>query len=451
MARQMLMSWVPARKRWTKKYQGKMYVVSCKALSTPETKDASWRAANAWWVRKQAELDAESTAADAPNLRLASALATLAAIEAYDQTGVLPRTVQVEGYGLPPTQITLPADLQARGEAQAAPVLAALDGMTARMPTEATVGGRAQEWYGVLRDGKKVPRFASYRRNLEVFLDQVGRSSPLESIGSRTLEGWHGTLSVRVKDGAYSPDYARSLFGCSRKFLKWLAGHKLIELPSNFDDTDFRFEPGNRVTADRLFTNQEVSTILEAASTRMRLFLLLMLNCGFYQSDVSDLTEDEVDWERGVITRGRSKTRQKGVVVTYKLWTETFDLLRACRNVGAPVLDGDGRLRVLVTAEGKPLQAYWIEGGKERRYDSVQSLWSTLKRQTGVDKALKDLRKTSANRLGRHKEYRSFVQHFLAQSARSVANEFYLVAPPDEDFFPALEWLGREFGLGNPA
>jgi hypothetical protein len=170
--------------------------------------------------------------------------------------------------------VALPADLQARGEALAAPVLAALEGMTTRMPAEATVGGRAQEWYGVLRDSKKVPRFASYRRNLEVFPDQVGRSSPLESIDSRTLEGWHGKL----------------LFGCSRKFLKWLAGHKLIELPSNFDDTDFRFEAGNRVTADRLFTSQEVPTILEAASPRMRLFLLLMLNCGFYPSDVSDLT-----------------------------------------------------------------------------------------------------------------------------------------------------------------
>ena len=65
-------------------------------------------------------------------------------------------------------------------------------------------------------------------------------------------------------------------------------------------------------------------------SRRTKLYLLLMLNAGMYQADVSDLGADEVNWQAGTITRKRSK-RWKAVgsmSVTYKLWPETVELLR---------------------------------------------------------------------------------------------------------------------------
>jgi integrase len=43
-----------------KMYKGHRYVISCKALGVPETKEASYQAANAWWIAKQVELDAAS-------------------------------------------------------------------------------------------------------------------------------------------------------------------------------------------------------------------------------------------------------------------------------------------------------------------------------------------------------------------------------------------------------
>ena len=52
-----LMTWVPAQKRWIKKYQGTIYSVSCRQLQTPTTKEQSIHAANSWWERKQAELE----------------------------------------------------------------------------------------------------------------------------------------------------------------------------------------------------------------------------------------------------------------------------------------------------------------------------------------------------------------------------------------------------------
>src|SRR5690242_8624918 len=61
MARVYLMTWVPGRRRWTKKYQGKMYVVSPAVLGTPPTKEESYQAANAWWIARKDEIGAAST------------------------------------------------------------------------------------------------------------------------------------------------------------------------------------------------------------------------------------------------------------------------------------------------------------------------------------------------------------------------------------------------------
>src|SRR5262245_49322808 len=52
------MTWVAGSKRWMKSYRGKSYAVSCAQLAVPPTKEASWRAANHWWLTKKAEVDA---------------------------------------------------------------------------------------------------------------------------------------------------------------------------------------------------------------------------------------------------------------------------------------------------------------------------------------------------------------------------------------------------------
>ncbi len=114
------------------------------------------------------------------------------------------------------------------------------------------------------------------------------------------------------------------------------------------------------------------------------------------------------------------------------------------------MLDQSGRRRVLVTGDGKPLTAYWMEGEKERRYDTIQSLYSRLKTVAGIRKPLKNLRKTSSSLLARHREYKFYAQYFLAQSPRSVADEHYVI-PDDEEFFEALDWLRSRLLAPNDA
>jgi hypothetical protein len=54
-----LMSWEPTNARWWKMYRRRRYVVSCRQLNAPATKEGSYQAANAWWRAKKAEIDGQ--------------------------------------------------------------------------------------------------------------------------------------------------------------------------------------------------------------------------------------------------------------------------------------------------------------------------------------------------------------------------------------------------------
>ncbi len=55
-----LMSWEPKSRRWWKQYKGKRYIVSCRQLGAPETKEGSYQMANEWWRARQAAIDGET-------------------------------------------------------------------------------------------------------------------------------------------------------------------------------------------------------------------------------------------------------------------------------------------------------------------------------------------------------------------------------------------------------
>jgi integrase len=82
-------------------------------------------------------------------------------------------------------------------------------------------------------------------------------------------------------------------------------------------------------------------------SGQSRLHFLLCLNAGFLASDINDLRRSEVDWSAGTITRRRTKTREHEAapVVRYKLWPETFGLLKRWRSADDPEI-------VLLTQSG---------------------------------------------------------------------------------------------------
>jgi integrase len=320
------------------------------------------------------------------------------------------------------------------------------DAMEARRkttPPDRTVNAQVAAWQtllrGVCQSGQMSEgRFDAYCRNIGNFVAWIGPETAIDAIDEAKLEGFFTHLWLQVGAQKYSPHYAHTLMMTAKQFISRLAEMKLIPLPGNIRSRRFRF---NHSVAAKIetFTVEEVRGMLAACdgfSERTKLYLLLMLNCGMYQNDVAELLKEEVNWTKGTLTRARSKTRErKGPVVTYRLWPETFALLKRHRAKAGDL--------ALTTDEGKPLVRYWLEEGEMRRYDCIQSAWSRLAGKMGERKirlGMKHLRKTAASMLGQHPQFKFYANHFLADSPRTVADRHY-VTPSDEEFFLALDWL----------
>ena len=228
------------------------------------------------------------------------------------------------------------------------------------------------------------------------------------------------------------------MFGIARTWVRWLVEqNKITTPPRNLASKEFNFHAASG--AVQTWTIAEVRRVIGAARGKLKLALLLQLNTGMNQVDVSDLLDSEVDWKAGRVTRKRSKTRKKKNVptVSYQLWPETFALLKQYRS---------GSERVLLTKSGLPFVRKEMVDGKSKRADSFRSLYLALARALAFDKPMKELRKTSASLLESHKDYGRFTSLFLGHAPTTIKDKHY-AAPPQTLFDEAVLWLGKQFGF----
>ena len=254
------------------------------------------------------------------------------------------------------------------------------------------------------------------------------------------MEDFTSHLHECVSDGRFSRTYAAEILSSVKSLIRWAyKTERLEELPRNLDDRSTCIEKSP--TDIKTFTIAEIRTLLDAATERSRLYLLLMLNCGMTQVDIAKLRPEEVDWKKRTVTRKRSKTRRhEGVpTVTYPLWPLTMRLLRKHRSS-----DPD---RVLTAENGQPL---WSESldSKDRlaKRDAIASAYRRLKRKTGIKKTLKVLRKTSSTLIDHHPEFRGLAELFLGHSPRSMKDRHYTAADL-KGLARAVKWLGQEYGV----
>ncbi len=175
-------------------------------------------------------------------------------------------------------------------------------------------------------------RYTAKRNNLRDFRDWFGQTTSIEAISGDRLLEYKNDLLARVAENKLARDTAHDRLGDALSFVRWLWEiEALAELPRILLQKSQKLVIGKKLPNPQFFSVEEVKRCLEMAVDRTRLYLLLMLNAGMYQSDISDLRQDEVDWRVGTITRKRSKTKAHAGVPTvrYKLWPQTFELLKA--------------------------------------------------------------------------------------------------------------------------
>ena len=448
MGRKFMMAWIPSRRGWMKEYKGKKYAVSCRQLNAPESKEGSYQQANAWWTAKKGEIDL----VDAPP-RPGTRQAIIAFMEQflgrpiederdYYRTwlGMLESPELPKGFidaGLSPERSAqIEADFNRMMDAPA-------------IPHDRSVLYLAERWIGMLQAqvaaGQMAPDQADNRRICLGHFTAWSGAIAVDQIDGQRLHDFYLWCLRKVEErhhdanhkAGWSSDYAKKVFATARAFIRNLCEQDLIAYLKNLDSKRYKFNGGAKQI--QTWTVEEVQHVICEAPGKLKLALLLMVNCGMTQKDVSDLEDTEVDWRHGTITRKRSKTGDHDAVPTvcYRLWPCTFQLLQQYRS---------GQDRVLLTESGRPYVRKEMVNGELVKADNIASNYTHLKRRLKFKKSLKLLRKTAATMLESHPIYGRFTSYFLGHAPQSMKDKHY-AAPSQELFDEAVSWLGQQFGF----
>jgi len=469
-----LMSWEPKARRWWKMYRGVRYVRSCRQLGAPATKDGSYRAANAWWTDKEAEIEGST-----PPHPQAEAIAKLERRLSYvHEHGLVDESAPIRKRlaAVRLSAATSPVDVDAISDGQMSAIkillgvedtednrrfLASLINIPRwddreRIDTanpvavdrtlEACIHSWLKTQFDRMRAGGISPgAYENLRREAERFRDYAGSSRDVATINEVVVDTYYNHLlkltGDRTRSGTgagMSADSAKTALRVMRTIVHHLHNLRLLtELPRNLDAGCFTVA----VAKVKIFTVDQVKILLAASTGQMRLHIMIALNCGMYAGDISDLRDDEVDWQQGRIIRKRSKERgvKDAPTVNYKLWIKTFELLKEHRSGGATVL--------LTKSGGSWCWESIGDDGKLRSSDNVATNFTRLRSKIGGGLLpFKHLRKTGNSLFKTQADFTDLGSHYLGQVPQTVEGRHYSV-PPQIRFDRALAWLGSQFGL----
>lgn len=310
-------------------------------------------------------------------------------------------------------------------------------------PVNGTIAGTIVDLLKVKRaqvdaQERSASRYDAFRCHLEQFRDWTGGDRPIADLNYNLLESYHTYLLTLVKKDISKPT-ARDRMQAAKQ-LAIYCGRKSLIPPILFDTQDFTF----RITATKVKTASmgDIKTLLDASSERTKLYMILMLNTGMTQKDISDLEQKQVDWNTGRIKRKRSKTQhQKGVPeVDYPLWQATFAMLKKHRS--------RDRTRALLNERGGSLFEQTIKpNGQLKKTDNIKSAFSRVARKLRLEHVtLKQLRATSATILNKHRDHQRLAQQYLGHAPTTIAERHYIVQS-QEHFDKAVKWLGTQYGI----
>jgi integrase len=299
-----------------------------------------------------------------------------------------------------------------------------------------------------------IARSRHTRKGLLARLDSLKKlipDAPLKSMGVSEVQGYvdhYKALPISKSTGKrISVLTARDMIQLLRMFFDWCDSRDLWVAPRRFETIfnvkyhKIRTENGiNGNEGVKVWKVAELHEIWKAGSESERLYLLLMLNCGFTSMDMAMLElgpqgqsefvdvesygrEQTILWTKGkqwVIAGRRTKT---GVYGRFPLWQETTDLLR--KRLKGTVRDGETSKLAILSERGNPL----IHWGTKAHTDSVGlALRRLIKELAGEGKIrrlnAKALRKTGAQ-LIRDMSSEEIAQCYLRHTAKTVSGKYY--------------------------
>lgn len=275
---------------------------------------------------------------------------------------------------------------------------------------------------------------ANLKRDLNSFAQFVGDSASIHKIDEKLWESWF--IDDRCKKG--------DSLSRSKAFVKYIYGCKEtgFELPRNIDLLKRTKSKGKNKHSQ--FSLDEIRFILNNTKGDMRVFVWLMVNCGFTQIDIATLTPEML--HDGYITRSRHKEKdgEDLPVVSWRLWDETKSLIEQFRSDknGLLFTREDGSTWYLSETRTKP-------DGEERQSkdDRISDLWNEGFRQTYAPRlTLKFLRKAGSHYLPTTNL--GSKDHFLGHMPKTVGSSHYYTPHQDEFDSDVLRLRDVIFGNG---
>ena len=293
-----LMAWEPTRRRWWKQYRNTRFVVSCRQLDAPETKEGSYREANAWWLAKKAEVDGKLPPHPLADL-IEGRARRLAWARSHGRAD-LAQAVQEESVRI---EADTAGEVYGRKKPLDVPemiVETMQDAVTDRLSRhkeessdpDRSVRHQVVLWLEELKGRVDAGQFGAgeyqgqtyYSRH---FVAHFGEETRIDAIDEKLWAGFHRFLIGEMNRGRWTAVYAKKLHRSARTFIEHLASLKRITAPENLHDKRMRFTIPTREV--EVFSPDEAKALMEKARDQVRLLILLALNCGMTQVDISDL------------------------------------------------------------------------------------------------------------------------------------------------------------------
>lgn len=200
-------------------------------------------------------------------------------------------------------------------------------------------------------------QFTFYQEVGNLLLKSCGHDKLVKDMGPADFE----FLRTKIPGG---PVYVGNRIQLIRSIFRWVGEYYGV-LPRYGGQFN---KPGKREMRRArkqkpLFEPAEIHKLLSTASSALRCFVLLGINCGFGQTDCSTLTVAAVDLKNRVIAVERSKT---GVRRVCPLWPETVDALEKYVRPDAALPE-----LYFVTRNGRPWVKVNVHHDEANRIDRV--------------------------------------------------------------------------------
>ena len=224
--------------------------------------------------------------------------------------------------------------------------------------------------------------FHDYYSTCERVVSTFGRTRPVEELAASDFERLRSKLAKKRGPVALGNEIQRV-----RMVFKYAYDEGLIDRPIRYGQS---FKKPSRKTlrkaraknGKRMFEAAELRKAIDSASQPLRAMILLGINCGFGQTDVSSLPQSAVDLEGGWIDYPRPKT---GIERRCPLWPETIKALReaiANRPKAKDAADAD---LTFITKYGKRwVKTHATGNGSGTPADALGQQFSKLLTELGI-------------------------------------------------------------------